>query len=288
MKKMHIILSASMTIVLLLAPAAHAATGVGLAVAGAGMSDGLRNDADIEQGGSNGYEVRGGGGSGGANAFANCQMAMLFNTIVANIAAAEGLGLVEDDDELNGRVLGLGGSGGYAPTYDNTTSTASCEHAIGDVLVAMDSAPGWGEPAPQESGVASIASSVAQNGLGGGATALGVGVAGADLEDILENDVVVSQGGGVNSASSCQLLVAWNTMIVNAGIASGSAAVHDNDTNGAPPELVPIELASIENGLENGHASPENEMQASTSSCRQSIESLTLVIGDTPTLPPES
>lgn len=278
-------LGASVTIVmLLLVPGANAAIGIGAGIAGASIDDALRNDAEIYQGSPGGLQTAGRGSWGEVGAAANCQMSLLFNTIVANLAAAEGLGLAEDNDEFNGRILQEEDPDPVV-TWENTTATATCDQAIGPVLVVMDAMDGWGEPAPQDNGIASMSTALFENG--GGAMGVGIGLAGADIDDVLENDVEIYQGtsgggSGTHAASNCQLLVTWNTMILNAGLARGEGDAQDNDTQ-PDFELPPIGTANVE----EKHVA-ENEMEIATSSCSQSVDSITLVVGDTPTIPPES
>lgn len=284
MTKTKLILCACVTIALAMMPTASAGTSVAISAAGAALDDTMGNDADNEQGANN-LMLSSITGRGSTNSFANCQMALLFNTIIANLAAADSLALVDEDLLVEGRVATDSIGWEESPTWENTTSESSCAQDMGAVVVAMEAADGWGEPAPQGDSIASMGEALwsPQQVDGDGGVAVSIAAAGTELDDLLENDFESYQGSGVNAASSCQILVAWNTLVINAGLASASSESDSNETigDGGPPIIQP--LSKGEPIWYEG-----NELESSTSSCSQTIASLTLIIGDTPEIPPQS
>lgn len=286
MTKTQIILSACLTIAMVMLPAASAGVSVAESVSGASVEDTFSNDAENAQGANN-IAMTSRGYGDNTNSFANCQLALFFNTIVVNLAAADSLALVEEDSLLNGRVITPNLIEiDVEPTWDNSTSVSSCTQDIGPIVASIEGSDGFGEAAPQGGSIASLGEALwSSQQLNGGGVAVGVSVAGSSLNDVFENEFTSFQGSGVNSASSCQILVTWNTLLVNAGVAVADAEV-DTNLSSEPPEIVlPLKT---QGEYEGGYEGSENNADTSTSSCTQTIASLTLVIGDTPELPPQS
>lgn len=286
MTKTQIILSACVTIALAMLPAASAGVSVAESVSGSSVEDTMSNDAENSQGANNiALTTRGYGGS--TNSFANCQLALFFNTIVINLAAADSLALVEEEALLDGRIITPNLIEiDVEPTWDNSTSVSSCTQDIGPVVASIEGSDGFGEAAPQGASIASLGEALwSSQQLDGGGGAVGVAVSGSNLDDVLENEFTSFQGSGVNSASSCQILVTWNTLLVNAGVAVADAEVDSNLSSELPEIALPLKS---QGEYEGGYEGSESSTDTSTSSCTQTIASLTLVIGDTPELPPQS
>lgn len=255
----------------------------------------LSNEFEAFLGGMAGIDLLVPYGGDGSNAVANCQILLAVNAIVLNIAAAEGLGLIQDEDTttLDGLfpilrpigANGLIGPGNHVVKTHN--GTASCEQAIGPIKVIHAAAPGWGEAAPVASEAAAMADTLGAeleqvDGLGGDNAILQETIAAAGLSDVIHNEAHVAiTDGEANAVSNCQILIGWNMLAVNAALARSSGEIRDGDT-------IDVNL-TLGDGRDGGDAAklasvtetyaPDIVGEGGTSSCKQTIESITLVVG---------
>lgn len=231
------------------------------------------------------YSREGGGANG--NAATNCQFLLAINTLVVNVVAMDALGLINDDDVFEGpayRTLGEGYKGGHESA---TNGTSSCEQHIGAVDVGFEVADGWGEPAPIEAAGLADALQLPGNNLngGGGNEVIQVGAAIAGVDDVVTNDADVSIVGTGNAAANCQVIIAWNTLVVNLGTIDQEGTIDDgDDVNESLPNDIAVTPLKM-----NEREEDEDVLVGGWASCVQTVDSIDLHIGeDDDTLPPQS
>lgn len=231
---------------------------------------------------------RGGWGDHGVAA-ANCQWLLTVNTIVATMIEIEQLGLVTDEDEI----VVDGGLGLASHRTNDLTfvanGTATCTQEIGPIFVHLDAADGFGEPAPQASGLMDAMASIAA------ARAAQLGELGSIDQDIDSIDKFAIVGvlnvatleveGVGNAGSNCQLAIAWNTVVLNDISITQAGTVDDDDSLlvDVGEEARPIGIA------QEDPTTDVTKSATAESHCRQTIDSITLTMDeDTPTIPPQS
>lgn len=253
----------------------------------ASNDDLVENDFYTDIGGYNGYSDNG-------NSVANCQWLLSVNAIFTNAVAIESLGLVEDEDMID-IIIGLGEYPWPGRGADQTTEahngTASCEQDIGAVRVTMQTADGFGETPPVDGDLFAAASSgfrTQNGGYGSGKVYQGVRDIYAGNDDMVDNDADVHIYGSGNAVANCQLLIAWNTAGMNMAMISQDATFEDGvdleigrgettGGNGLYPPPNGDEVVTIDNSFTNGDAS-----------CKQTVSSIDIHVGDDVFIPPQS
>lgn len=285
--KLSVILVGASVALVGLAGAAFATGGGGIGQSAkyisASNDDLVQNDVYVDIGGDNGDDDSG-------NAVANCQWLLSVNAFFNNAVAIESLGLVDEGLDILFPVNSNGDSDDNKvdQSIKSTNGTSSCTQEIGAIRVTLDTSPGFGEAPPLDaSALGALASRMGGGGgyIGGGKLYQGVGGVYSGNDDMVQNDADVDIYGSGNAVANCQLLIAWNTAGTNMASVKQDATFKDGIDIGFPE---PVRTLESGNDKPKDKSEIEHEFANGTATCKQTVASIDLHIGDDVFIPPQS
>lgn len=232
---------------------------------------------------------------------ANCQLVVAAEVSIAALAATSALGIVNDEDEVVITATpSENGNHGFRDSLDAENSSSTCTTPIGPVLIDLTTTGGWGSASPHGTlSDAMLALSGGHRGGGGGPQNdidqehIKTSV---ELDDNVHNEWYSDQqtgegGNSAVSAANCQAIIAARVSVLAVALAGAEASIEDSDqvaiTGAQGLGASDVGFSEIE-GADSTTLTIENN-HTSTSSCLQSIDSITILIRpDTTTLPPRS
>lgn len=261
------------------------------------QSNVLDNDVDFHVG-TNGYGAwEYGSTTEGAVALTNCQLIVVGDAWVGAISVMSTLGVITDEDdtrELDAPIFPLSRGIGNLD-LDAETANSTCDTSAGPIAIHVAVASDFGNPAPLGGSIAGALTAASQGGWWRDYDAshdntITQEYLDADTYqgDVITNDAYMDVGGyGAVAISNCQGIVAAHVGVFSVAMVSSEARIRDDDTTrdvdlGAEPTAVDVELTPRTLDVEI-----ENDSTA-TSSCTQTIESITISVGGSSRLPPQS
>lgn len=267
------------------------------------QDDVLKNDIYLSTGSNGIWSTMGSGGGWGEAALAvtNCQLIVVADMWVGAVSLTSALGLLTDEDlTLEEPLRAAEGNGPRSFDLDAETSTSLCDGSVGpiDIHVATDAS--WDDPAPLGGSVSGAATALAEASSGWNENEIDQSDLDSDAHqtDIVMNDVDLYLYGGKYGAvavANCQGIVIAHAGVFAISVTESEADLLDDDVEEPFPEedtvleLPPLLPASVDVDLTADLLALviENDTTADAT-CTQTIDSITISIGDRPDLPPQS